>query len=359
VTSYRAIACIALMVCAIEAAQFGADISAAAAPSAAKEDQLGQSKELRLIQSFPVEPDVEFLAWSADESKIATAGQLDRVLEVWDWRGKKILAHLKKPILGGGSMSFVGDKVVTSPLSMDPADALTLWDFRTGKTETVPMPAPPQRREGECFDVSGSGNRLAMLRTTRRAIVFDTATWRVVADIGGLKAGVIALNPAGSELATANYDGTVSIYDVDTGNLRLNFKVSPDYPDSIAWAPNGRAIATGESGSVPRLNQKTGKVEDSNHKAWVRSFDPATGAMTAETKSDIGIFQIKFLVYSKDSSQLLSNQQDGALRVWDATDLKLLNTISTRGKADFFNFSPSGRYLAVSRRDSVLIFEWP
>jgi WD40 repeat protein len=347
VTSFRIIACIAVVVCATGVAP------------ATKVAQASDVNEPRLIQSFPVEPDVEFLAWSADESKIATAGQLDRVVEVRNWREKKVLGYLKKPGLGGGSMSFVGDKVVTSPLSMDPADALTLWDFRTGKTETVPMPAPPLRREAQKFDVSGSGNRLAMLRTARRVIVFDTTTWRAVADFVDLNARVIGLSPSGNELATANYDGTISIYDVDSGDLRLNFKVSPDYPDSIAWAPNGRAIATGESGSVPRLNQKTGKVEDSNHKAWIRLFDPNTGNMTAETKVDIGIFQIKFLAFSIDSSRLLSNQQDGVLRVWDAKDLSLVKSISTRGKADFFAFSPSGRYLAVSRRDSVLIFEWP
>lgn len=352
-TSHRQIAGIALIVGA------AAGLTASAAPPATKESQLGEAKDMRLIQSFRVEPDVEFLAWSADESKIATAGQLDRVVEVWNWRDKKILGRLKKPSLGGGSISFADGKVVTSPLSMDSGDALTLWDFQADRMETVPMPAPPLRRDVSDFDVSGSGNRLALRRTPRRVIVFDTTTWHTVADIDGLKAAAIALSPAGSELATANYDGTISIYDVESGNLRLNFKASPDGPQSLAWAPDGRTIAWGEAGSVSRLNEKTGKIENSNHRAWIRLFDPDTGRMTAETKVDIGLIQVEYLAFSRDSSRLLSNQQDGVLRVWDARDLNLVKTISTSGHADFISFSPSGRYLAVSRRDSVLVFEWP
>jgi hypothetical protein len=133
--------------------------------------------DVRLVQSFRVEPDVEFLAWSADESKIATAGQLGRVLQIWNWRDRKILARLMKPNLGGHAIWFDNERVVTTPLDMDPSDALNLWDFQSGAVEKVPMPAPPLRDEGGRFVMSASGTRLTLLRNSHRAIVFDTKTW--------------------------------------------------------------------------------------------------------------------------------------------------------------------------------------
>jgi WD40 repeat protein len=326
---------------------------------AATVNQLSTPTHLTLIQALPVEPDVEFLAWSADESKIATAGQLDRVLQVWDWRDKKVLAKLKKPDLGGHSIWFAGSKIVTAPLSMEPSDALTLWDFQAAKMETVPMPFPALRRQAEKFVVDVMGKRLALLRTPQRAIIFDIANWQVLADVAGLKAAAIAMSPDGSEFATANYDGTISIFEVWGGNLRLQFRAWPENRQSIAWAPDGRAIASGIAGSTTRLNQNTGKYENSNHPALVRLFDPASGAVIAQTKADIGNFQIKFLAFDKTSSLLLSNQQNGVLNAWDTRDLSLVKTISTEGDADFFAFSPSGRYLAISQERRVLICDWP
>ena len=38
-----------------------------------------------VVRELIVEPDVEALAWSQDGARIGTSGQLDRVLQVWDW----------------------------------------------------------------------------------------------------------------------------------------------------------------------------------------------------------------------------------------------------------------------------------
>jgi hypothetical protein len=175
------------------AAASNAELSPISGASVAIGAELTEPKDIRLVQSFRVEPDVEFLAWSADEDKIATGGQLGRELQVWNWRDGKMLARLKKPGFGGNAIWFDKERVVISPLKRDSSSALDLWDFRSGTIENVPMPAPPLIDEMGIFVASASRTRLSLLHTPSRVVIFDTGTWSPVGDISGLSAAAIAM----------------------------------------------------------------------------------------------------------------------------------------------------------------------
>lgn len=320
------------------------------------QDVSGQGEQMRVqpIQSFEVHPDVEFLGWSADESKIVTSSWFDSILRVWDWRQQNVINKLKKEN-GGYSVLILGDKVITTLSARgDYLTAFTLWNYRTGVKETVPLPPPAAPQASQEIIVSADGTRLAIFRPTGRfgrVVVYDVTTWRPVGDLWVAGAAAISLSPNGSEVAIANYDGTIDVINVATGTPRVTFQAwsPPTYGLSICWSPNGKFIAAGSYGinGPPAADYSALKI-----------WDPKTGLLLSQLKTNIGDYQVKYLAISPDSAYLVSNQQDGVLHIWDTKTLDPISTISTGGQADFISFSPSGRYLAVSRRDAALVFDW-
>jgi WD40 repeat protein len=167
------------------------------------------------------------------------------------------------------------------------------------------------------------------------------------------------MSPDGAELAVTNYDGILNVVNVSTGRLRLNVKAWPDFGISICWSPDGRMIASGEAAKAQVRNPVTGIIETPYDPSAIKIWSALTGVLISELKATLPEGSIRYLQFSPDSAFLISNQRDGFLRVWRAADMKLVQTVSTDGRADFMSFSPSGQYLAVTRRDSVLIFAWP
>lgn len=309
--------------------------------------EISSLKSLLIERLNFTDSDVETLAWSSDGTKIATSGKLDRELQIWSLWDKRKLAAIEKPHTGGRSIGMIGSAVVTSPFGLESGVALTLWDYGSDSTRNISLPPPPLRRRADSFVMNSSG-RLALLRTFARLVVFDTKDWATLADLTVRNALFLALSPSGDEVATANADGTTSIYDVRGGRERERVETWPDHAQSIVWSPNGAMIASGEIGATD---------EPESHKVSIKIADAKTGRTVLETKEDIGRYQIKNLSFSPDSSYLVSTQQDGVLRIWNTKNLDLINELPV-GKADFFSFDPSGKLLAVSARNKVLILDW-
>jgi WD40 repeat protein len=75
------------------------------------------------------------------------------------------------------------------------------------------------------------------------AIVWDTTSWEVSQRLEGHDASVsnAALDPVRNELATASIDGTVKVWDLDTGVARLTLPGGP-FTD-VSYSSDGRYLA--------------------------------------------------------------------------------------------------------------------
>jgi WD40 repeat protein/serine/threonine protein kinase len=195
------------------------------------------------------------------------------------------------------------------------AGAVRLWDLATGReTHTLFTSAADEKR-------------------WRRFDALHTLRLPSVEEFGAIVAGV-AFSPDGRQLATANTEGRVQLWDVASEReLRV---LCTDHPTTgaLAFAPDGATLAL-------------------NHGDGVELWDVPSGRLRQTLKGHTGgAFTV---AYSADGSLLASAGRDGLVRLWDAASgQERAALVGHRGDVWSVAFSPDGRTLASSGQDGTV-----
>jgi transcriptional regulator with XRE-family HTH domain len=138
-------------------------------------------------------------------------------------------------------------------------------------------------------------------------------------------------SPDGTRIATAYDDGTVNIWNANTGEELLNVKGSTS---GSAWyatfSPDGKLLAT------------------AGHDKKAHIFDSATGEELLVLSGHMqDVYHIEF---SPDGSRLATVSPDGTAKVWDVkTGKVLLSLLQGNSAAPYWiTFSPDGTRVAVA-----------
>lgn len=256
-------------------------------------------------------------------------------------------------------------------LAVRTENAIQLWDIAAGDmVRAIELPSPYVK-----FALSRDSTRL-VVEGNQQIQVWDMTTGQALADlvlpedIESTAVSAITITPDGSQVVSANSNGTVSWWDAVTGEP-LRMVDGPLHIDDMAFNPTGTLLALAGSGGLWVWDASTGEqryiLED--YKSWEVTFSP-DGALWASGLSlwdmetgdylrsmdggDDATRRWTWTVvtgprFSPDGSRLAKLDSDGSIWVWDVATGEHLSTLPsihsgiTRGA-----FSPDSRQLVTS-----------
>jgi hypothetical protein len=145
----------------------------------------------------------------------------------------------------------------------------------------------------------------------------------------------VAFSPDGKHLATGDSDNEIRLWQVTNGKQLFTFKGHTSWVWSIAWSPDGQILVSGS--------------EDQTVRCWDVRTGQCLKALYNHTSG------IRAVCFSLDGQTLASGSEDQIVRLWDVGTGECLQTLQEHSKGVWsVAFSPDGSTLASSSQDETI-----
>ncbi|MEU4765640.1 hypothetical protein AB0H12_20530 [Actinosynnema sp. NPDC023794] len=266
------------------------------------------------------------LAFSSD-STLATAGETGSVI-VWDTSRTSLVEQAGT---GMTDLAFSPDR---KTLAAAAGNRTTLWDVRS------------RRRHGVLVGTSAvnaaafapHGELLATANEDGTVTLWAPGDGIPVARLTGDAGAVldVAFSPDGNTLVTGGADRIAVVWDVATHTRLATLAGHTEVINGVAFSPDGRTLATTSHDSTTVLWDTANwspRAQLTGHSGWVRSA-----------------------TFSPDGRTIATASSDSTVRLWDTATGAPQNTLTGHLDTQFNGvaFSPDGRTLAFTSGENTI-----
>ena len=216
-------------------------------------------------------------------------------------------------------------------------------DFLRICDTTTQQHTPFGQHTGFVYDMefSPDGRRVASVGEDSLLVVWNLDTPRKVISVRAHDANVtcVAFTPDGRRILTGGVDGKLRLWDAATGAKQSEFQGGHDAAiHRMAFSPNGERL-----------------VSRSFREEFVKIWSVASGKETARLRYG----KASRLVFSPNSTQLVTGNNDNTVRFWDPStgkEIRVLEVMSTRVRS-VVAFSSDGSRFAANGPDVMQVFD--